>query len=207
MKKLVIMNGSFNPVTNGHYYSIKDAIDYINADFGIFLPASHEYVVNKMKDKNESFVLDSNTRVDMLKCYERIDSKIKVSLLEANGTLSSNHTYMTLKAISSEYPDYLVYLTVGADQVINMKNWKTRDKLLSEFNFIVINRSDINVNEIINNDNVLSKYKEHFTIINPKNDTTNISSSMVRKLYLSNNDSYKMYLNDEVVKILNKKVK
>lgn len=204
MKKIVIMNGSFNPVTNGHYYSIKEAIDYIGAEYGIFVPASDEYVTNKMKEKNETFILNSKTRVCMLKCYEKIDSKIKVSLLEVNGTLSSNHTYMTLKAISNEYPNYQVYLTVGADQVINMKNWKTRDSLLSEFNFIVINRSDIDVIKTITNDEVLSKYKNHFTIINPKNDTTNISSSMVRKLYLTNDSLYKLYLNEEVIKILNK---
>ncbi|MBQ4059501.1 MAG: hypothetical protein IJD40_11295 [Lachnospiraceae bacterium] len=47
MEKIVVLGGSFNPPTIGHYLLMKSAMKSVDADKGIFLPASQQYVRRK----------------------------------------------------------------------------------------------------------------------------------------------------------------
>ena len=48
MEKIVVLGGSFNPPTIGHYLLMKSAIKSVNADKGIFLPASQQSLLFQM---------------------------------------------------------------------------------------------------------------------------------------------------------------
>ena len=65
---------------------------------------------------------------------------------------------------------------------------------------LVFNRSNISVNSILNDNEILKKYKNKFHIMDKLNDS-DISSTKVRKLFLSNDQSYKQLLPQSVSKI------
>ncbi len=49
MNRIVVLGGSFNPPTNAHLTLMQTAMDAIQADKGIFAPATFGYVAKKMK--------------------------------------------------------------------------------------------------------------------------------------------------------------
>ena len=99
-------------------------------------------------------------------------NKVIISDIEAHndkylGTLD------TLNKLSLIYDD--IYFIMGADNIINIKTWIKYEELLDKYNFLVVNRDNINIYEFI--DNNLSNYKDKIQIINLDYD---ISSSKVR---------------------------
>ena len=66
-KKIVVMGGSFNPPTIAHKKLMVVAVDSLQADMGIYVPSSHEYVKRKMdRVKFPLEVLDEELRLQML---------------------------------------------------------------------------------------------------------------------------------------------
>lgn len=49
MNRIVVYGGSFNPPTVAHLRLLLAAMEAADACCGLFVPASHEYVLKKMK--------------------------------------------------------------------------------------------------------------------------------------------------------------
>ena len=68
MEKIVVLGGSFNPPTIGHYLLMKSAMKSVNADKGIFLPTSQQYVRRKMASNDcENQTMPDELRLAMLR--------------------------------------------------------------------------------------------------------------------------------------------
>ena len=52
-RKIIILGGSFNPPTIAHYKLLKNAIDALNADLGLFVPVSDAYLKRRKCDSNK----------------------------------------------------------------------------------------------------------------------------------------------------------
>lgn len=203
MKTIIVMPGSFNPMTKGHYYAMKTALNHFDNSLGIFIPASFSYIKDKMKTKTHPLVINDYDRIEIINDYIKNDKNIIISDIELNGTLTSNHTYLTLNAIKQMYFNCNIYLLVGTDELSFMTTWQSKDKLLNEYMFVVSYRDGSNPHDIINHDELLSKYKSHFIFLNEAN-KIDISSSKIRELFLSGDSKYKDYLCNSALLILDK---
>ena len=51
-KRIVVLGGSFNPPTKAHSKLLDTAIKQTDAEFGIFVPSSDNYVTRKMSKQS-----------------------------------------------------------------------------------------------------------------------------------------------------------
>ena len=101
-KRIIVMGGSFNPPTLGHYRLMKEAIDALDADIGFFVPVSDAYLRRKMRHSHPPVVLSPELRVKMLQSM-CTDSRMRVCEKEI-GTIEPR-TVPTLMALQEEYPE------------------------------------------------------------------------------------------------------
>ena len=47
IKKIIVLTGSFNPVTRAHYEILTDAVSVLGADEGLFVITSDKYLTKK----------------------------------------------------------------------------------------------------------------------------------------------------------------
>lgn len=188
---IAVCGGSFNPPTKAHIKMIKtvENLNYISKV--IVLPVGDFY----KKDE----LVSVKDRIDMLNTvFKNMDNFI-ISDLEANSN-KQLRTLESLRLINKEYPQSDIAFVMGADNLLDIKNWYKYEEILSEFSFIVFDRDDLNVMDIIKGDSILSKYRHKFFIESLKVDE-GISSSKVREL-IKMNKSYANYLECNIYKYI-----
>ena len=47
MQKIVVLTGSFNPVTKAHFQILSKAVEYLHADKGLFVATNEKYLIRK----------------------------------------------------------------------------------------------------------------------------------------------------------------
>ena len=109
-------------------------------------------------------------------------------------------TLESLQLLKEQYHKNDIAFVMGADNLIDIKTWYKYEKILSEFNFIVFDRDDLNALDIINNDEVLSKYRHKF-FIERLNIENGISSTKVRTL-IKEKKEYSKYLESNIYKYI-----
>lgn len=178
---IVVLGGSFNPPTIAHVNVLDTAIKNLNAKFGLFVPSSNNYVSRKMKRQNGT-IFSENSRLQMLSEICKNHPNMHVDTCEF-GDDGRGHTYDTLCKIQAKYPDSKIVFIIGADKLSILPRWHNANEFFEKFEFAVIPRENFDINKIINNNKVLSKYKHIFhTISIPVyDDLANISSTQARK--------------------------
>ncbi|MBE6130800.1 MAG: FAD-binding protein [Erysipelotrichaceae bacterium] len=162
-KRSVLFGGSFNPPTIAHYEIIK----YLskNYDEVLVLPNGDTYTF-------AGKVLDSfKHRVNML--YEMVKYLPNVKVLELENEQEFMGTYWTLRTLN--HPTFVL----GADCLDKLHLWKHFDELMTENNFIVFNRGESNISNMINTNIYLNKFLNKFEIIDLK--VPDVSSTEFRK--------------------------
>lgn len=187
-RTIAIFGGSFNPPLNSHFSIAEQIIEeYENIEKIIFVPVSKIY--------KKSNLIGNEHRYNMLKLVCDKNSKFSVSDVELKGDVQL-HTIETLELLKKDYSNYELCFIIGTDNLKDLPNWNTPDLLLEKYNFLVVERDNDNIDEIISNSNLLSKYKK--SIIKVKNNIrSNISSTFVREK-LINGKSIRYYTPDEV---------
>ena len=103
----------------------------------------------------------------MLKFYENENIMVDT---KNNGYA---YTYELMRKLSEDYKKDILYLVIGADNIINFDKWKNYQELLN-YNIIVMNRDGIDINSYI------SKYPNSNFIVLKDYQEINISSSDFR---------------------------
>lgn len=201
--KIVVVGGSFNPPTVAHKRIMEEAIQAIGADKGIFIPSSENYVSRKMSKKTEdNQVYTEEHRHKMLELLIG-NSNYNIEIDDCEyGDDGRGHTYNTLKHIAEKYNDSEIYSIVGTDNLAWMCRWRHKEKLFSKFNFIVITRDGDNAQQIIENDEILSLYRDHFVIVKQPEGIENISSTLARKLINEKDKALNNILDSKVVNFI-----
>ncbi len=162
--------GSFNPPHKGHIYVVRYLLDNNVVDKVLIVPTGNYW------DKKDLVPLEH--RINMLKLYE--NDRVLIDT-ENN---DCPYTYLLMRRLKEQYDKDSLYLIIGADNIINFDKWKEYQELL-EYNIIIMNRDDINIEEY------LKKYPQgHFIVM--KDFKIDISSTELRE----NTDSE--YLDDKV---------
>ncbi len=180
--KLGVYAGSFNPPQKGHLkivnYLINNYVDKI-----IIVPTGNYW------DKNN--LVDIEKRINMLRIFENDN----IIIDDKNNNIL--YTYQLLEKIKEEYPDDELYLILGADNIVEFEKWKNYQELLN-YNFIIINRDNIDVKYYLDKLNKKDKY-----VITHDLPLINISSTMVRNAIKNNQyDGLENLLDERVLKYI-----
>ena len=187
-KIIAIFGGSFNPPLNSHFSLAEQMLEeYKNIEKVIFVPVSTKY--------NKKGLLSNEHRYNMLKivCDKNDDFELSSIELEQEKQLD---TLETLELMQKEYPEYKLYFTMGTDNLKEISTWGLAEELVTKFNFLVIERDQDNIEDIIENDEFLKTHKDTFLKVK-ENIRSNISSTFVREK-LKRGKSIRYFTPDEV---------
>ena len=183
MEKIVVLGGSFNPPTIGHYLILKSAMKSVDADKGIFLPASQQYVRQKMISKGaENATMPDALRCAMLQvmCDETSPFEIEKFELDSTGFVS---TFESLTYIQSKNPESTIHFIAGSDKLKIIPKWRNVDDFLSRFRILVASRNSDDIETLIDKYSLLGKYRDSFVTFEAPEIINEISSSKIREMY------------------------
>lgn len=193
MKKYGFFGGSFNPVTKAHIELAQEIVDKYGLDKVIFVPMGDNY--------NKKELISEQHRYNMLKIATCKYDKLEVSDIELN----QNKNLSTLEAfctIEEKYPDVEKYYIMGVDNVYKMLLSNDLKTLVENYKYIVIQRNLINCKELIKENEILMKNKEHFIIMENERHK-GISSTNVREDFKKDN-SVANVLDEKVIEYIKK---
>lgn len=184
-KKLVVITGTFNPVTKAHIRLALLAIEEIKGATVIYVPAPNKFL-KSWKSMNDDDIFSEHERIDMLSMSIEPYGFL-YDTCEINGDVPGD-TYSTLHYLSKKYlvDTNEIYYIFGSDKLTELKKWHKSDLLIEEFKFLVVRRSCDQVEEIIRNDKFLVSRKEHFRILPGEEFFQNISATKVRQAIKNN---------------------
>jgi len=170
MSRYGFFGGSFNPPTKAHYYLAEKVIETVNLDKLFFVPVGNYY-------KKDGLV-DEKYRYEMLKLMCSKNEKMEVLDIELN-------VHKQLKAIDAfkmikyKYPKDNLYYIMGADNLAKISKWESSEELIKNFKFIILNRGNYVIEDIIKNNSLLLEHKNNFIELE-NNEHSNTSSTDVR---------------------------
>ncbi|MGM9802731.1 MAG: NADAR domain-containing protein [Muribaculaceae bacterium] len=188
-KKIVVMGGSFNPPTLAHHLLMRQAIDALNADMGIFVPVSDAYLRRKLCHNNPPVIIDPEMRIKMLQAM-CTDSRMTVSRKEI-GTIKAR-TMPTLIELQADYPDAEIFFVMGADKLELLLHLTEKHDLLKQFNVVLFSRDNTEIENTLKESNALMPYLHRIVVLNQPEGTKHISSSKVRERMLAGESSQDM---------------
>lgn len=183
--RIIALGGSFNPPTLAHISILKQAVEELKAEKGIFVPSSDAYVTRKMRRrKTHNHVYTETERLQMLgKICEGIEN-FMIDTCEY-GDDGHGHTYDTLRKIQHKFSEHEIIFLIGADKISILPHWYKKDDLFREFSFGVITRNGIDkqtIHEKLVENPELAPFKDHFYLLGMDRSMENISSSKAREL-------------------------
>lgn len=193
-KIIALFCGSFNPPLFSHFSLAEQLLNNDNnIEKIVFVPVSNKY--------NKNGLIADEHRFNMLNLVCEKNLKFKVSDIEFNSPRQP-YTFETLQAMQKNYPENEIRLIIGTDNLRELDTWYEIEQLLNKFKVIVLARDEDNIEEIINNHELLSKYSSSFIRANISI-RTNLSSTFVRS-EIKNKNSVKYLLPDEVINYIEK---
>ena len=148
--KIGIFGGSFNPPHKMHKNIVRELIKKEYVDKVIIVPTADKY--------DKSYLLKGEDRYNMLKQIFKNDERVIVSPYEVEGRL---YTLNTLNYFHKLYPKAKLYFICGADNLAALYTWHEYEKILKNYNLLVIKRDGINFEEEIKR---YKKYKDHIIL-------------------------------------------
>ena len=169
-EKYGFFGGSFNPVTNAHLNIAKLVQQKYNLDKVVFVPMGDNYPKLELAKEEH--------RYEMLKIATRKEQHLEVSDIELNlpNSLTMSQAF---KKIEEQYKNIKSYFIIGADNLNKLVSLDDFEILAKNYEFIVIGRMNINIQEKFSLNPILKRFKAHFNIFEG-NLYENISASSVR---------------------------
>jgi nicotinate-nucleotide adenylyltransferase len=136
MKRYGIFGGTFNPPHTAHLIHAECVRDEMSLDKVIFIPSANPPL------KTSPDVIDAAHRFNMAKLAFQHDKNFEVSDIEINSPDETSYTVSTLLKLKDFYKndDVKLFLIIGMDNLIQLPQWKTPNKLFSMAEVLVINR-------------------------------------------------------------------
>lgn len=187
MGTIAVFGGSFDPLTLAHEKIITRALDDLNAERGIVVPCSDEYIKNK---KGSYPMFPADTRLKMLRCAFSADSRITIDPREVIINSPEGRTLLTMKELKALYPGRQLIFVTGADKLETLPRWGG-GMFLREFQAAVYPRQGVSAQPV------------NGVIMLPSiPGTEGISSGAVKKLICEGSDIAK-YVSTAVYRIVN----
>lgn len=182
MKKGII-GGTFDPFHNGHMHIAYEALEKLNLDKILFIPAGNP------PHKNNKNITDATIRYKIVEKAIKGESCFEISSYEVLKE-GLSFTYETLEYLNEKEPDTQWYFICGVDCLMQLGSWRNVGTILESCQLAVFIRPGYEQEQICNQkDKIEKKYKKEILLINlPQMD---ISSSYIReRIEKSKNISY-----------------
>lgn len=204
MKRIVLMGGSFNPPTIAHLKLMQSALDSVNASRGIFSPASHAYVLRKMKRlKCPQDILSDDIRIEMLKTFCMRDSRLEVDSFRIIHT-ECKYDFEMLEEIRKCNPESELYFVIGSDKLKIIPRWHKIDELLGILRILIAKRGEDDIEAIKESNSYLKAHWDSFSVFDVPEEIRGISSGLFRERMRNHDMKAKELLTEEVFSIMNR---
>jgi len=169
---IAVFGGSFNPPTIAHINLAKEILKKVDdVEKVIFVPVSTKY--------NKKGLAPDETRFSMLQKICEKEEGLEVSNIELDSP-KQPYTIETLKTLQKQNPEKEIYFILGTDNLKELHTWYKAEELLKKFKILVLKRDNDNIEEIIEKNSLLSKYRNQ--LVNLKSiKTIDLSASHVRE--------------------------
>lgn len=177
MNKILLIPGSFNPITNAHVEMALAAKKAVGADIVYFIPAHDTYVAKKKT------LIPGYCRAKLISSMPNCQEDNMWALDIETTSFFPQRTYNTITQIREAdeklYNFFEYYICLGMDNIKSLTSWYNWEPFVQEYNFVACVREGQNLNDALLAAG-LTKYKDHFTEIRISENHT--SSSLVRQL-------------------------
>lgn len=192
-KVIAVFGGSFNPPINSHVLLAKQIIEKSNiVEKLIFVPVSTNYQKSKLENDEH--------RYNMLKLICENEDKLEVSNIELIQD-KQLYTIQTLDLLKEQYgKEYEIWFVMGTDNLKEVDTWNSPERLLKEYKIIVLEREDDKLEELIQKNKLLAKYKESLIKIEGI-DKIFLSSTMIREK-LKNGEEIEKFIDKNVLQYI-----
>lgn len=197
MKYILVLQGSFNPITKAHVELIEIVYEYFNS-IGYKI---EEKLIMPTSDKYPWKTLESNIhRTNMINIATN-DKNIKISNIEID-KYEWIRSQEAMKILKSKYTEETLIYICGGDKVVELEKWKNYYESITELNkyctIVCVPRFGYDHIE------ALKKLKlEKLVNILPINYDNNTSSTYAKN-NINNNNKLKEYLDENVIKYVQK---
>lgn len=133
--RLGLYGGSFDPVHHGHLILARDAIELMNLDRVIFIPAAIS------PHKLHRVPSPSSVRLRMLEEAVRGEERFTVDDCELHRT-GPSFTIDTVEHVRAQHPAAQLFYFIGGDNVALLSTWRRVQELMALVQFVVFDRGD-----------------------------------------------------------------
>ncbi len=136
LKRVGLLGGTFDPVHNGHLGLAAETMRLFNLQKVLFIPASQS------PHKHHRRPAAARHRVAMLELALAQKTALSIELLEIEkGGVS--YTVETIFQLRERYPDWELFLILGADAFMVMDTWKSYADIFKLCHVLVGTRADV----------------------------------------------------------------
>lgn len=193
-KSVVVFGGAFNPPLNSHFLMAQEVLNqYEEVDKVIFVPVNKKYPKDGL--------LDNEHRYNMLKLVADKNSDFIISDLDLHGKRSL-YTIEVLEEIQKQFKNREIWFLTGSDNLKELHTWHSAEEIVSKYKILVMKRDQDEIKEIIQEDKLLSCYRENIEELNP-DVKIDISSTYVRA-QIKKKKRIRYILPDEVYEYIEK---
>jgi nicotinate-nucleotide adenylyltransferase len=129
-RRLGILGGTFDPPHVGHLWLAALAVDTLNLDRVLFLPAAQP------PHKGGRLITRATDRLLMTRLAIGADPAFELCPIEMERT-GPSYTIDSVTELKRGYPDAELFLVMAADSLAQIDTWREPDRLLAEVEWIV----------------------------------------------------------------------
>lgn len=178
MARVVVLGGTFNPLSRAHDLILRKAKERIGARKALLLPTGDGFLTS-WKKFDSSSILPSKLRMDILKIYAKRHKDVFIEDMEIVG--ETNCTFESLRRLKKKDPLDRFYFVLGSEKIDEILTWKEAGKLLSENQFLMVRRNGDDLSSLRNHE-AFRLYPNHFSFLDPGAESQEISSTKIRRL-------------------------
>ena len=113
--KILLFGGTFDPPHKGHMNNLQAAMDCVQPDKVIVMPAG-------IPPHKKASTTDAALRLAMCACFTALSPKVEVSDWEVRQG-GRNYSINTVEMLHSRYPADSLYMCVGSDMLLSFTRW------------------------------------------------------------------------------------
>ena len=113
--KILLFGGTFDPPHKGHMNNLQAAMDCVQPDKVIVMPAG-------IPPHKKASTTDAALRRAMCACFTALSPKVEVSDWEVRQG-GRNYSVNTVEMLHSRYPADSLYMCVGSDMLLSFTRW------------------------------------------------------------------------------------
>lgn len=130
--KVLLYGGTFDPPHNGHMNNLRAALELVQPDRAIVMPAG-------IPPHKAASTTPGAVRLAMCQCFKALSPAVEVSDWEIRQG-GRSYTVHTLEMLRARFPDAALYLSVGSDMLLSFQKWCRWQDILHMATLVVESR-------------------------------------------------------------------